>query len=134
MTGLVGLAVLATAIAVALLLLIPTQTWVAIPVLTAMGFAVIAQHRAIGPRATLAGVGVVGFASLVIGGVVVTLLALGSMGGAACMPEQCDDTFRNVAALAGLVAIVGGLVGFAYCLRVLIQAWRRERPIQSPDS
>ena len=134
MIGLVGPAALATAIAVALILLIPTQTWVAIPVITALGFTVIAQHRAVGARATLAGVGVVGFASLVVGGVVVTLLALGSMGGAACMPEQCAYSFRTEAAIAGLIAIVGGLVGFGSCLRILIRAWRRERQIQSPDS
>ena len=133
MTAQVGLAALATATAVALILLIPTETWVAIPVLVSLGFAVIARHRVLGARATLAGVGVVGFASLVVGGAVVTLLAIGSMGGAACVPEQCNYTFRNLAAIVGLVAIFGGLVGCMVCVRFLVRAWRRERLTKSPD-
>ena len=134
MTAQVGLIALAAAIALALVLLLPTQTWVATPVLVAGGGALIAWHRSVGNRAILAGLGLVASASLVVSGAVVTLLALGSMGGAACVPEQCDHTFRSLAAIAGLIAIVGGLVGFMFCVGFLIRAWRRERLTQSPDS
>ena len=122
MTAQVGLIGLAAAVAVALVLLLPTETWVSIPVLIAGGGALIAWHRSVGTRAILAGLGLVASASLVVGGAVATVLVLGA-GGSACAVDECDYSSRTVMAVASIGATAIGLIGTLVCARSLLRTW-----------
>ena len=133
MTAQVGLIALATAIAVALVLLLPTQTWVAIPVLIAGGGALIAWHRSVGTQGILAGLGLVASVSLVVGGAVFTILVLGG-GGAACRVEDCDYSSRTVLAVASIAATAIGLIGTVVCARTLFRAWQGSGRARMRDS
>jgi len=132
-TAQVGLIALATAIAVALVLLLPTQTWVAIPVLIAGGGALIAWHRSVGTQGILAGLGLVASVSLVVGGAVFTILFLGA-GGAACRVEDCDYSSRTVLAVASIGATAIGLIGTVVCARTLFRAWQGSGRARMRDS
>lgn len=133
MTAQVGLIALATAIAVALVLLLPTQTWVAIPVLIAGGGALIAWHRSVGTHGILAGLGLVASVSLVVGGAVFTILVLGA-GGAACRVEDCDYSSRTVLGVASIAATAIGLIGTVVCARTLFRAWQGSGRARMRDS
>jgi hypothetical protein len=133
MTAQVGLVALAAAIAVALVLLLPTETWVAIPILIAGGFALIAWRRSVGTGGILAGLGLVASVSLVIGAGVATLLVLGA-GGPACQVGECDYSSRTVLAVTSIAATSIGLIGTVVCARFLVRVWRRDRLSPSPDS
>lgn len=116
-TAQLGLLALATAIAAAFVLLLPTETWFAIPVLIGIGLLLVARHQRLPPSATIAALGVVGSVSLGIGGAVLVALSGFARGG----------TFGTLLLVGGMVAIWFGIVGLARSAITLLREWGREQ-------
>lgn len=117
MTAQLGLLALATAIAAAFVLLLPTETWAAVPVLIGIGLLLVARHRRLPPSVTIAALGVVGSVSLGIGGAVLVALSGFARGG----------TFGMLLLVGGMVAIWFGIVGLGRSALSLLREWRREQ-------